>query len=453
MRAGYIQQFVQILQTAFQQLQAPVPPEETEKMAITIDRALTMPGRNYHTAEHILSMVDPADPIRSLAALFHDIVYYQVDRCFVPDVYRLVGPYVAEKGEAIYLISAPGAEEDLWWQLTLDIFGFTSGQKMSPFAGLNEFTSALYMAKRLEGYLNVTDLLNMVVCVEATIPFRLPNQRGQTVPEIVADRLAAANQEYGLGLSQEAQDGIIQKSVVFMNQDVANFGDQNTGLFLDSTWKLLTESNVPLRSWEIYTIRDYRRALQNTEGFFITLKPEIIFRHYKGVPPEATWQQLLQLGQFNLEIGRAYLGAKLLAAALLEALAEVSGGDVPIALFMGDLPKNGERVQRLEDFLPSVDPAPQVDPTTVVYRLLETGRSTEIGFDIKNSPLAAFIYKLVGPDRMTDLVLDAKEMFAGQLTTADFLKRVPPSIMTAMVHAISQMAPTRADQLRTYLRQ
>ena len=45
-----------------------------------------------------------------------------------------------------------------------------------------------------------------------------------------------------------------------------------------------------------------------------------------------------------------YLRVKLVAQAILEALAELTGGDAPLTLFMGDLPHEGVAPPRLEDY-------------------------------------------------------------------------------------------------------
>src|SRR3989304_3210696 len=95
-KTGSIQQLVSVCEQAFVLLQIPVTSEELEDLAITIHRSMSMEARHFHTPEHVLHLANAADPIQSLAALFHDIVYYQVDRGFAPEIYGCISPYILE---------------------------------------------------------------------------------------------------------------------------------------------------------------------------------------------------------------------------------------------------------------------------------------------------------------------------------------------------------------------
>ena len=97
-------------------------------------------------------------------------------------------------------------------------------------------------------------------------------------------------------------------------------------------------------------------------------------------------EQMVQRAGRNIETAREYLRIKLVAQAILEALAELTGGDAPLTLFMGDLPHEGARPQRLEDFLPDTPIPGWVEVETPVYKLLAAGRRGELGFDLKTAP-------------------------------------------------------------------
>ena len=62
---------------------------------------------------------------------------------------------------------------------------------------------------------------------------------------------------------------MIRNAVILSNKDVGSFGEPDAASFLDSTWKLLPETNISLRRAEDYTIKDYRTSIQKMEGFFI----------------------------------------------------------------------------------------------------------------------------------------------------------------------------------------
>lgn len=74
---------------------------------------------------------------------------------------------------------------------------------------------------------------------------------------------------------------------------------------------------------------------------------------------------------------------------------------------MGDLPDGTRRkVERLEERLPAEPPVRAPDVDDEVWRLLAHGRASKSGFDLKNAPLAAFLYRAQG-DAGTDAFLEA----------------------------------------------
>src|SRR6218665_3279856 len=56
-----------------------VPPLFVEKWGVAVHQALSSRAREFHTHQHVLELVRDADAIETLAALYHDIVYVQVD--------------------------------------------------------------------------------------------------------------------------------------------------------------------------------------------------------------------------------------------------------------------------------------------------------------------------------------------------------------------------------------
>lgn len=443
---GAIQRIIVMFQEAFEKLQVSVSLKKVEDLAIMVHRAMTAQARKYHTTEHVFQLADPSDPLQSLAALFHDIIYYQVDKWFSPKIYTVISPYIQEKGDEIFLIKETN-QADRLFMLTLDVFGFGAGQKLSLFGGLNEFLSALVMNKELEGILPEKDLAKLTVCIEATIPFRGRNAKGQNYADILEERLKAINEKYTFFMKPGEIEAVIKRAVIFSNKDVGSFCDKDPTRFLDSTWKLLPEMNASLRSRELYSIRDYRQALQKMESFLDSLNLDNIFHCYKGVPDEKAFQQMVMYAHTNVSIAIEYLEVKLLAIIILEALAEITGGDVPLSLFMGDLQKEGENVKSPEDFLPIVEDSRFIDQSSPVFKLLDSGRTSESSFDIKNSPLSAFLYKSMGPTKIKQFLSRAKEMIAGELSALDFLYIIGRPIVSAIAKTNAQMALTRKEQL------
>jgi hypothetical protein len=443
---GMLQRLINVFRESFDRLGVPVGLDVLEDQAVLIHKAMTVQTRNYHNLEHVFDLIEADNPIQTLAALYHDIVYYQVDLGFLPQIHLLISSNILEHSGSFLLVKPPAPEDELY-NLTLAVFDMQPGQSLSPASGLNEFLSALVMNKKLGGILPENDLLKITLCIEATIPFRGPTANGEDYSYTLERRALSAAEKRGLPISQAEIEQAVKLAVIFANRDVENFAEPDVSCFLDTTWKLLPELNVPLRSSDVYTICEYRQALQGMENFLTCLRPEVVFHHYRGVPSDEAYEQMVQRAGRNIETAREYLRVKLVAQAILEALAELTGGDAPLTLFMGDLPHEGARPQRLEDYLPDTPIPPWVDPGASVYKLLAAGRRGELGFDLKTAPTALFLYKRLTPEAITRLLDLARLMFSGQLSSAEFLVQVEPAVRLAIARACAEMVFTRRDLL------
>ena len=448
MKTGTIQKTVRLFKSALEGLHADISLMQLENLAIMVHRAMTVQARTFHTPEHIFELADASNPWLALAALFHDIVYYQVDEGFTPAIYRILAPYIQDPYGEMILV-APVAE-DLSFAIPCEVFDVEAGQQLSQFRGHNEFLSALVMNKKLEGMIPTTDLLKVTACIETTIPFRGVNDRHQSPGDLLAKRLTAINERYALGMQAREIVTTVKRAVTFANKDVANFSERDTGKFLDNTWKLLPETNPSLRLRGVYSIHSYREALQKMEGFLCFLDPDDIFESYKGTPPEGDYQRMVALAYRNVYTAREYLGIKLLAAAVLESLATLTGGDAPVALFMGEI-EGVENCTRIDNFLPAVDIAPSVKVSSTLFGLLAFGRASASSFDMQNSPLSLFIYKHLGTDDVKFYLNQAHDMFDGHLDAQAFLDQLPAAMLIPIANVCATMALTRRDAILAYI--
>jgi hypothetical protein len=446
--AGTIHRSIHLLRTALEELGARMPLPEVERTGIIINQAMTAQARSFHTPEHVFDLVETGNPYTTLAALFHDLVYYHVDHGFIPQIAEAVESSIEIRNGALYLRPVTEAG-DRQLALALAVFGFQPGQKLEPFGGMNEFLSALVMNRKLGAAVREEDLILSTACIEATIPFRMPGADGVTPAEHLELRLDDANRAMGLGLSRERIRQGVRWAVSFANRDVANFGEKEVTRFLDNTWKLLPESNPSLRTQGVYSIRSYRVALQGMEGFLRTLDPRTIFGRYRDTPPAEEYRRMEKRGERNVITARGYLGIKLLTAAILEALAEISGGDAPVALFMGDLDAR-QKGSKLDDYLPAFRPSAdlQLDPT--LRDLLANGRASASRFDLQNSPLSLFIYLHLGTDGVRAHLDEARHVFDGALTPRRFLDAFPGNMIAAIAEGCGRMAFTRREALTAY---
>lgn len=210
-----------------------LPPLSIERWGIAVHHCLSSREREFHTHQHVLDIVRDADPLETLAALYHDSVYVQVDLGVTARFAALLQPLIRkEEGGCRILLDAatdPVAAD------VLAVFGRSPDEVLTPFTGLNELVSALIAAKELEGVLTRPEQLAVAACIEASIPFR--NEIGAELERHLSALVIGA---------QDACD-MVRRAVRLSNKVVGNFADPNPGRFLDNTWKLLPETNPSLR--------------------------------------------------------------------------------------------------------------------------------------------------------------------------------------------------------------
>ena len=160
-------------------------------------------------------------------------------------------------------------------------------------------------------------------------------------------------------------------------------------------------------------MRDYRIALQKMEHFLAQLPADRVFHAYGDEPSAGVHARRVARTTGNLELAVRYLRAKLYSIALVEAIAEVTGGDVPLDFFMGGTKDSVERdaAKRIEQFLPHLGSVKSLDPP--LHRLLQEGRASESSFDTRPSPVGAFLHSTIGEAAMMSGVERAKRWWAG----------------------------------------
>lgn len=410
-----------------------VPPLFVERWGVAVHQALSSRAREFHTHQHVLDLVSEADPLETLAALYHDIVYVQVDLGLPAHLTELLAPLLSREEAGYRLL--PHCGEDPTARDVLAVFDHQPGELLTAYTGLNELASALVAGKEFEGVLSREQLLALSACIEATIPFR---------PELGAPLLARLQH---LGVAPDDASVMVRRAVRLANNDVGNFAETDPARFLDNTWKLLPETNPTLHTPNTYGVRDYRVALMKMEGFLGHLPAERVFHVFGLEPAPETHRHRLEAAARNIPLAVRYLRSKLYSTAIVEALAEESGGDAPLDLFMGGLPEpGGPTMKRIEQFLPPMPRrADDLDP--VMVRLLEGGRATPSSFDISPSPLASFLYCTFGERVVMEGVETARGWWKGQTSAREFLVAQPKPAVVGLAQAASQIADFRRELL------
>jgi hypothetical protein len=447
MQTDDIKRLAAIYLQAFERLGVSSSKQRARKLASNIQLAMSAHGRNYHNLDHVFSFVDPDDPICTLAAMYHDAVYYQVDLGFTSEILAIIIPYIYDLEGEFYISRNIQEKDHLIW-MTLDIFNLKAGQKLTSVDALNEFLSALVLVRELGDIVEAKDLMRMIVCIEATIPFRGKNKAGLTPFEVMAKRLRNITRKYcSPPLKPHDIENTVKASVIFSNKDIGNFSEPDPARFLDNTWKLLPETNAALRDRDAYSIRAYRLALQKMWAFMMFVKPELVFNQYHGVPSDKEYREMLDIAGANIVVAREYLKIRLVAIAVLEALAQASGGDTPLSIFMGDLSDQAGNSPRIEDFLPDIQTPAWVDQAPIIRDLLEVGRASESSFDTRNSRLSLFVFKSLTPEGIDKALGIAQEYFSGNIEPEEFLDQMDKPMVSAIARASASMVLMRRDKL------
>ncbi len=408
---------------------------DIERWGFSIHAALSAPGREFHNHDHVVDLLKDGDPLEVIAALYHDAVYIQVDQGAPRSMKGEIELVLAqEPGASGGWRVLPGAAQPVTGEV-LAVFGREVGDVVTGMTGLNELASALVAALQLEHALTREQRIAVAACIEQTIPFREdPCTELQT-------RLAR------LGLAGEELEAAVTRAVRVGNRDVENFSDNDAGRFLDNTWKLLPESNPALHAPMVYTVRDYRVALQKMEGFLAWLPAERVFHQWGSEPAANVHARRVARTTGNLQLAVRYLRAKLYSIGLIEAIADVTGGDVPLDYFMGGLKSEKHpAMKRIEQFLPPLAHALDLDPS--LHKLLAEGRaSDDSSFDTGPSPLGAFLHAAVGEGAMMKGVDGARRYWAGASEAGEFLESQPAKPVAAIARAAANIVETRRDRL------
>lgn len=438
---------------AIKELKGHVDATQLEQTAELIIQTMTGPWRYFHTPEHIFEVGGSVDAIEVLAALFHDLVYVQVDQGVSLNISCYLSPFVKQEVRGQLVIrELSQLPNDRMFEIVAAVFGFVPAQPLSPFSGQNEFLSAIVAAKALEFFLTPDIIAEIAACIEATIPFRPKLESGLTPSDLLYQRLIKANEQFNFGWTDAKTCEVVKRSVRLSNRDVENFAYPNSADFLDNTWNLLPETNHELLNRNSYTVHGFRRSLQKMEGFMNFLKPELVFQQFMGEPDDQTYLDLASRTRKNMEVAKLYLGIKLITIAILEALSYRLGRDIPLSTMMGELPSPGILTPALDHFLPDIAIAcePQTALEREVLELLNKGRNRDSAYDIKNSPVSTFIIKSIGFTSSGYLLKQSKEFFAGNISAAEFLSECDGDVVSKIAEGVVQLFESRASALRGF---
>ncbi|MEY4156961.1 MAG: hypothetical protein RJB64_1682, partial [Pseudomonadota bacterium] len=424
---------------AFQGLAVAAPPAEVHELAVLVYQSMEGKTRTYHTASHVFSLCEGMKPIQILAALFHDVVVYQIDGG-LPDWLSplLDGVTYSESGNLFLREFAP---EDRTAALCADIFGFCPGQVLLTRNGMNEFLSAVVAARQLQHYLSDTQLITLVACIELTIPFRAPDAMGHSAAQALARRVQAHCSKWApSALISESQKAAFVKTTVmdavdFANRDLAGFTSAAAEYCLSNSMLLVDESMAPKATPEANTLQVYRTALLGMDNFLKQLNPVLIVQNYDGHPDVSAVMKMQVTAKRNITFVRDYLAAVISAVAIIEAVAMSTGTESSISLFL----KCNTWSRTDSDSRRNLFPVPKSNSTAQsgVHQLLANGLKLENHEGLRALPLTACVYAFLGREGTRNALQRAKLMFEGTLKPSAFLLDMDRKLIGAVIREMA----------------
>lgn len=428
---------------AFRGLAVVVPKAEVLKLASLVHQCMEAKTRTYHTSFHVLGLCEGMQPVQVLAALFHDVVFYQVDGGFPACVSTLLeNVTLTEPG---FLRLRDVAPQDRTLALCLDIFGFHAGQRLSPRQGLNEFLSAVVAARLLESYVSASQLMAVVACIELTIPFRSPDAKGHTAAQRLAQRVQAGCARLADAPSEPAApdaafvNTTLTHAVDLANRDVTGFIEASPQYCLVNSMLLVEESMMPRAAAGKKSLPAYRNALLGMDTFLSHLNPAWVGQSFAGHPSADVVMQMTATARQNISFVRDYLAAVLNAVAIVEAIAKCAGTSAPMARSL--LGMIGAEASRF--------PAPPAGATVQagMHKLLQNGLADPGHPGLQALPLAARLYQFLGQEGSRQTLQQATQMFDGTLTPRAFLQNLDRGMVCAIIQGAAAIDDPHQEAL------
>ena len=89
---GILKESIEALQSDEKKQTSTLTQDDTAQLARLILTSMDTPGRVYHSMGHVFDISKPMkDPVLLLSALFHDVVYYSIDKSFSEEQAKALG--------------------------------------------------------------------------------------------------------------------------------------------------------------------------------------------------------------------------------------------------------------------------------------------------------------------------------------------------------------------------
>ena len=436
------------IEDAFQKLNRPISHTDSEGLSYFLLKTMGSEARDYHRPEHPLDVSKNLLPVGQLAALFHDIVYVQVDPTWEKTLAEILYPFVPSRTFSLDVRGELNHVTDPWLKVIVALFGFENESALIPMRGLNEFLSAIVFYKKMRNHLKPEELIRGLSCIEATIPFRKADSDGRTP----ADRLKARIENIQSGPEGRFFSGpvdfdlIVTECKLLIENDLVSFGAETMSWFLSNSWNVMIENNPSLRN-HFFSLSDYRKAIFGNIGFFTSLDAKNLYwTDSKNI--DQSHRDLISRTENNLRMATEYMKAIAVSVTVVEAIAMLTGGECAYELFFGTTRKSREHKPVNMDSLIHFSQEPQFSPDRMaIYNTLKHGRDMRSRFDHKTSTLSAFFYGQFSEKDFNFLFESVTHFHQGKIDAGQYLASFNPKLIVEVISLLENTALTRKDAL------
>ena len=438
MAATFVPKVQGLLKTAMNGLTLNTPFTEDDEayLANIVFESMFTPGRLYHRIEHVFNIAENCpeveqSPMLILSVLFHDVIYYSVDKSFQTAQLELFKGVLEFDGDMVQepLKLTTSVQDDPLLDMTVRLFGLEAGSAVPNF-GSNEFLSAIIGVRVLSKWMNLSQLTQLAATIEGTIPFRKASEDGKTAMDRLYDRLVLVAPDQ----SEEWLTETIHLTASMANCDLGSFDSDNFDFFIDSSWSLIPEFR-PAFLKEDCSLNEYYLEFLAMEGRtkFLHMSVPNIFQAFRGVPSDEEMSAKQDKARENLELSNDYAQVRRLQFMILMELTKIAG-------------ENPEEIPGrpfLSLSLPETQPKSE-DDDGVLRKYLHRGRRGSWLWDPAESSLALYLYDKLGKEGVDAAVAVGKNKEAGP---KDVLNHLPTEIVEEVASSLAIVMPNKSDVL------
>jgi hypothetical protein len=416
--------------------------EDASTIARLVLDSMKTSGRVYHNMQHVFDISETMkDPILILSALFHDVIYYSIDKSFQEDQAKPLEGVLVDVHSTDDLVLQKTFPDDLV-EKVVRLYGYEPGAPL-PKLGTNEFLSAMIGVRVLEKWLDTAYLMQIATCIEATIPFRPISDDGKSPMDRLYDRLKLVCPDQ----SEEWLVNTVIMAAITANCDLCSFDSDNRDFFLDSSWKLIPEARPALLNEDCPLLEYYNEffALDGRTKFLKGAVPRIFQSFRTSITDEEMAAKRAKTHE-NLKVMSEYAEVRMLQLMVLVEFVKVMGEDpasVPLRpLLRMALPDVSSPTTCSGEESPlGLTPMEQQE----VRSWLVSGRRACFPWDPAVSPLGAYLYDSLGPKGVAAAVEVGKNQRPG---SHELLKVLPQDVVTTIASCLDAVLPDRAESFQ-----